>query len=161
MEVLKSNVIEKPKFVSDVTIKIRPEVQVISLHGKGDPMLSFDQTTVKIMEFLKGKTKPVGHTLGIYYTNRNIVGVKNVEWDSCVPVNEKVAISGDFKLQTLPSSKIASLVLNGSYDLIGPALKYLEAVTKTNNIPTTWPLTEIYFEGGPKFITELQYFITE
>jgi effector-binding domain-containing protein len=152
---------EKPDFVSEVVIKTRPKMRVVSLSGRGDPMRTFDNRLKQVYEWLKGKgIKPADiPSLGIYYKNRAEVGVENVEWDACVPVNETIEAEGDLKFQMLPEAKVASTTLSGGYDLIGPALKYLEAVTKANNIKTKWPLTEVYLREGEKPVTELQYLV--
>jgi len=162
METLRTPTVEKPEFVSEVVIKTRPKIEVVSLAGKGDPMQTFDDKAQKLLNWLEEKgIKPAGPTLGIYYLNRDEVGVENVKWDACVPVEEPVEVEGDIRFQEFEESKVASTVLSGSYNLIGPALHYLEAVTKANGVKTKWPLTEIYLEEGEKSITELQYFVVE
>jgi len=163
METLKSKKIEKPDFVDEVTVKTRPELKVVSLSGKGDPMETFDERLSQVFSWLKHKDiKPVeGITLGIYYKNRAKVGVENVEWDACVPVEEVVDTGGEVKFEALPKRKVASVVLTGDYNLIGPALKYLEQVVKENSLQTEWPLTEIYLKEGESPVTELQYFVKE
>jgi len=160
---LKLQTIEKPEFVSEVVIKIRPKLKVVCLPGQGDPMKTFDKRLAQVLSWLEGKgIKPAeGPTLGIYYKNRAEVGVENVEWDACVPVEEKVNTKGEVKFEVLPERKVATVVLTGGYDLIGPALKYLEQVTEENGIQTKWPLTEVYLEEGENPVTELQYFVKE
>jgi len=155
--------IEKPDFVSEVTVKTRPEIRVVSLSGKGDPTTTFDKRLSQVFSWLKRKGIKLaeGPTLGIYYKNRAEVGVENVEWDACVPTEGVVDAEGEVKFQTLPEGKVASVVLTGGYDLIGPALKYLEQVAKENELQIEWPLTEIYLKEGKNPVTELQYFIKE
>lgn len=103
----------------------RPEIKVFFLNGKGDPMKTFDATVGKVLAWLKSKgIKPSkALTLGIYYKNRAGVGVENVEWDACVPVEEIVEAEGNIKYQVLPKRIVSSVTLTGSYDLIGPALE--------------------------------------
>lgn len=160
MKILKAPEIPKPKFVSEVIVKERPEIKVVSLFGKGDPMISFDKRAAEVISWLKRKgVKSVGPTLGIYYLNRTEVGVENVVWDACVPVAEPIAAESKFKFQVLPSAEMISVVLTGGYDLIGPALTYMNRVTEAREIKTRSPLTEIYLREGEEPITELQYFI--
>jgi DNA gyrase inhibitor GyrI len=154
---------KRPDFLSEIVIKIRPELKVVSLSGRGDPMKTFDEKLSQVLSWLERKDiEPAeAPALGIYYKNRAEVGVENVEWDACIPVREMVDTEGKVKFQTLPERKVASVVLTGDYNLIGPALKYLEQVTNDNGVQTEWPLTEIYVEEGEKPVTELQYFVKE
>ena len=163
METLKSQRVEKPEFVSEVVIKTRPEMRIISLSGEGDPMKTFDKRLAQVFSWMESRgILPVkGSTLGIYYKNRAKVGVENVKWDACVPIEEVIDTEGEVRFQTLPEKKVASVVLNGGYNLIGSALKYLEQVAEENGIQTNWPLTEIYLEEGERPVTELQYFVKE
>lgn len=152
--------IEKPAFVSDFEHKTRPAMKIVSLSGKGDPMFSFDEKIASILSWLEtkglGQNKP---TLGIYYLYRGEVGVENVKWDACVPISNKVETEGEYKYQELPQADIVSVILTGGYDLIGPALKWLEDQAKAKNIKIMWPLTEIYLQEGNEPITELQCFV--
>lgn len=162
MEKLKASEVLKPKFVSEVEIKTRPEMRVVSLPGKGDPMRAFNKKARKLYEWLsKKEIKPIGPTLGIYYLNRDEVGVENIKWDACVPVSEQVETEGEIKFQALSEAKVVSTILTGGYDLIGPALKYLEAVAQVNGVEARWPLTEIYLQEEEEPVTELQYFVFE
>ena len=161
MKTLKAPNIKKPDFVSDVSIKVRPEIKVVSLAGMGDPLETFDHKVSEVFAWLGDKWVRVGNTLGVYYKDRRNVGVENVEWDACVPVDKEVKTEGELKYQVLLEKKVASLTLTGGYDLIGPALKYLEAVTEANGIKTSWPLTEVYLEEGERPVTELQYLVKE
>lgn len=161
MEGLKAPNIKKPEFVSEVVVKVRPEIKVVSLSGKGDPLETFDHKISEVFSWLGDKWVQVGHTLGVYYKDRREVGVENVEWDACVPVDKEVKTDGELKYQILPETRVVSLMLTGGYDLIGPALKYLEAVTETNGIKTSLPLTEVYLEEGEHPVTELQYLVKE
>jgi len=152
--------LERPQFVSEVELKDRAAIKFVSLSGKGDPMLSFDEKRDKVLSWLKSKgLSSNGYTFGIYYLKRGEVGVKNVEWDACVPVSERVETEGDYKYQELPETKVTSVVLTGGYNLIGPALKWMESETEARGIKTRWPLTEIYIREGDNTITELQYFL--
>jgi len=162
MEKLKAPEITRPEFLSETTLKTRPEMKVISLPGKGDPRVTFDKKAEKLYTWLEDREiKPVGPTLGIYYLNRDEVGVENIEWDACVPVGRDLEIEGEIKFQALPESKVASVILNGGYDLIGSALKYMEAVLEANGIKHKWPLTEIYLKEDEELVTELQYFVED
>lgn len=153
---------EKPAFVSEFEQKIRPEMKVVSLSGKGDPMFSFDEKIAAILSWLETKgiryNKPI---LGIYYLHRDEVGVENIKWDACVPISNRVETEGEYKYQELPQADIVSVVLTGGYDLIGPALKWLEDQAKAKNIKIKWPLTEIYLHEGDEPITELQCFVVK
>lgn len=154
--------VEKPTFVSKFEQKIRPSIKIVSLSGKGDPMLTFDQKVAKISSWLdtRGIVRS-GPILGIYYNNRTEVGVENVEWDACIPIDNKVEIEGDLKYQELPRARVVSVVLTGDYGLIGPALKWMESEATAKGIKTKWPLTEVYLREGSEPITELQYFETK
>jgi effector-binding domain-containing protein len=162
MEILKVPDIPRPEFVSEIVIKERPEIKAISLSGKGNPTVNFDPKAAEIFAWLERKgIKPAGHTLGIYYLKRNEVGVDNVVWDACVPVKEEIPVEGDLKFQVLPPAQVSGIVLTGGYDLIGPALKYMDNVLEAKGIKTKWPLTEVYLQEGKEPITELQYFVLE
>lgn len=161
MEVFKCSEIEKPNFISDVVKKQRKSINALTIEGMGDPLLTFDNKILIIKEYLKSKCiKPNGHTFGVYYLNRNDVGVNNVKWDACVPIsNNKIKLSNEIKLKEFPKSNVLSTTLTGDYDLIGSALEYLNSVAKTNNITTKLPLTEIYINEGEEPITELQLIV--
>ena len=155
--------LDKPLFVSDMEQKTRPAMKVITLYGKGDPSLSFDNKLVEIHHWLKTKRISPSNTpsLGIFYKSRNEVGVENVEWDACVPVDDKVETESYFKYQELSEANVVSVILTGEYGLIGQALSWMENETKIKGIKMKWPLTEIYLKKGENPITELQYFIDE
>ncbi|MBI2314720.1 GyrI-like domain-containing protein [Candidatus Daviesbacteria bacterium] len=125
-------------------------------------MLSFDEKVARILYWLDSKR--IAHsnpTLGIYYLYRDEVGVENVKWDACVPVSERVGTKGNFKYQKLPETKVTSVILTGGYDLIGPALKWMDSEAEARGIKTKWPLTEIYIREGDNPITELQYLVDD
>ncbi len=160
MEILKAGSIEKPKFCSNVTRKTRPEIKAVTISGKGDPMLTFDEKAARVHRLLEEKgVKPAGHTFGIYYLNRGEVGVENVEWDACIPITDEFEVGEGMKVKQFPETEVVATTLTGGYDLIGPALKYLESVAQANGVRTKWPLTEVYIEEGEKPVTELQYFV--
>lgn len=162
METLNNHSIEKPEFCSEVTRKTRSVIKAVTISGKGDPMLTFDEKAAKSYRLLEQKgVKPAGHTFGVYYLNRGEVGVENVEWDACVPITEDVEFGGGMEIKQFPEAEVVATTLTGGYDLIGPALKYLEAVAQANGIKTKWPLTEVYIEEGEKPVTELQYLVEE
>ena len=152
--------VDKPPFCSESEYKERPAMQVLSLPGKGDPLLTFDAKVVEILEWLKqGNMVPTGPTLGIYYLNRQEVGVEQVVWEACVPVAPVLQGKSPFRYQELPRVKVASTVLTGGYDLIGSALHYLEQVAKDQGKKISFPLTEIYLREEKQPITELQYVV--
>lgn len=55
MEILKAPDIAKPEFVTELTVKERPEIKVVSLSGKGDPMKAFDEEVAKVISWLEAK----------------------------------------------------------------------------------------------------------
>ena len=163
MEMLTAFGVTKPEFLSGIALRTRLGMSVISLSGKGDPQKTFDEAEKKLYIWLKNKgVKSVGPAFGIYYLDREKVGVENVEWDACVQVEKPIETEGDIRFQILPQRRVISTTLTGGYDLIGPALKYLEQVALANEINIRRPLTEIYLkEGGKVPVTELQYFVEE
>ena len=162
MEILKNRSVEKPAFCSEVARKTRPDTKAVTISGKGDPMLTFDEKAARIHRLLEQRgVKAAGHTFGVYYLNRGEVGVDNVEWDACIPVEDKVEVGESMEIKQFPKAEIVATTLTGGYNLIGQALKYLEAVARVNGVKTAWPLTEVYLEEGKKPITELQYFVEE
>ncbi|MBI2019503.1 GyrI-like domain-containing protein [Candidatus Daviesbacteria bacterium] len=161
MKILRTPKITKPEFLSEVIVKIRPEIKVVSLSGKGEPLEAFNHKISKVFTYLADKRVKTGHVLGIFYQDRRKVGVENETWDACVSVDKEIITNDEFKYLNLPEVKVASVILTGSYALIGQALSYLESVTQVNGIKTSWPLTEIYLEEGKEPVTELQYFVKE
>jgi len=162
METLKNSSIERPEFCSEVARKTRPEIKAVTISGKGDPMLTFDEKAARIHRLLEQKgVKPAGHTFGVYYLNRDEVGVENVKWDACVPIIDDVEVGEDMEVKQFPETEVVATILTGGYDLIGPALKYLEKVAQANGVKVEWPLTEVYLKEGEKPVTELQYFLKE
>ncbi len=152
--------IRKPTFVTEMEVKSRPEIKIISLKGKGEPLENFDSKAEELHLFLHQKgIEPAGPTLGVFYRDRREVGVDNVIWDAAVPVSEEIPVEGEIKFQTLEPAQISAVTLTGGYDLIGPALKYMEAVLQKQQLEWSWPLTEIYHTEGETPVTELQYFI--
>lgn len=137
-------------------------MKVVSLRGKGEPLENFDPKATELLRFLqKQGIKPAGPTLGIYYDNREEVGVDNVTWDAAIPVAAEVPVAGDIKFQILKEAPVSAVTLTGGYDLIGPALKYMEAVLQNRQLKWEWPLTEIYHNEKGIPVTELQYFIVK
>lgn len=161
MKTLRAPNIGRPEFLSEVTIKLRPGIKVVSLSGKGDPLEAFEHKISKIFAYLEDKKVKADHALGIFYQDRRKVGVENEIWDACVSIDKEIDTNNEFKYYVLPEAKVASVILTGSYALIGQTLDYLESVTQANGIKTSWPLTEIYLEEGKEPVTELQYFIKE
>ena len=162
METLKNNSVEKPGFCSEVIRKMRPAIEAITVFGKGDPMLTFDEKVARVYRLLERKgVRPAGHTFGVYYLNRGKVGVENVEWDACVPITDEVEVSKGMEVKQFPQAEVVTTILIGGYGLIGPALKYLEAVARANGVKIKWPLTEVYLKEGKKPVTELQYLVEE
>ncbi len=154
--------IKKSQFVSEIELKNRPTIKLVSLSGKGDPALTFDTKMGKVLAWLKSKDlSPIGYAFGIYYLKRSEVGVENVKWDACVPVSEITETEGNFKYQELSATKVISVVLTGGYNLIGPALDWMESEAKAKGVKTKWPLTEIYIREGDEPITELQYLVAD
>jgi len=160
MEILKNNSTEKPEFCSEVVRKTKPDTKAVTISGKGDPMLTFDEKAARIHRLLEQRgVKPAGHTFGVYYLNRGEVGVENVEWDACVPVADEVGVGEGMEVKHFPEAEVVATTLTGVYGLIGPALKYLETIAHANGVKTKWPLTEVYLEEGEKTVTELQYLV--
>lgn len=157
MYILKSSK-PKPNFVSKVVQKERPKTMAITIPGQGDPLITFDNKSKKILTYLQQRnTKPTGPTFGVYYTDRRDVGVKNVKWDACVPVKAKLDILREMIIKEFPNRQVISTTLTGSYDLIGPTIEYIDIVAKENDVIIKWPLTEIYLKEGQQPVTELQF----
>ena len=152
--------IKKPSFLTEVELKLRPEIKVATLEGMGEPQEYFDPKAEKLIHFLKKKgVQQLSPILGIYYLDRRNVGVKNVIWDVAIQVENNIPVENNVKFKTLTEARVSSVTLTGSYDLIGPALKYMETILQQKQIKWKWPLTEIYLREGDIPITELQYFI--
>lgn len=152
--------IKKPEFVSEVCVKDRPELKVLSVGGKGDPREAFDKKIDALLcRLSKMGVKPTGPAIGVFYSSRKRVGVENVIWDACAPVNDRFQVDGEFQFQIFPPARVASVTLTESYDLIEPALDYLEGFLLARGMSFSWPLTEIYLREGEQPITELQYLV--
>lgn len=152
--------IKKPSFVSKVIRRQRLPIRAVVVSGKGDPILSFDKKASWLIDRLSEKSiRPAGPIFGMYYTDRREAGVKNVKWEACVPVAPETVLGDDLKIKEFPETEVVSTTLTGGYDLIGPALEYLEAAVEASGLKTSWPLTEVYLNEGKTPVTELQYLL--
>ena len=148
MRLIESAEFERPNYLSVAIDKQRKSINALTLSGRGDPLFTFDNTAAVIGKFIKAKgISTSGHTFGVYYLNRDIVGVDNEIWDVCFPINDlNVTSSEEIILKTFPKSHVLSTTIVGGYNYIGSALKYLNAIAKANLISVSWPLTEIYIK---------------
>lgn len=160
MKKLKASNITRPEYLSEAILKTRPELTVVYLSGEGDPIKTFDEKLEKLYNWLNDRNiKPSGPPMGIYYLDRDEVGVENVIWDACIPINQPLELEGEIGFQILFEAEVVSVTLTGPYDLIGSALRYLKAVSEAYGIKTKWPLTEIYHKVEEEPVTELQLFV--
>lgn len=169
---LKAPEIEKPDPVCAVWLGFRTDLAVVYLSGKGDPSKHFDPVANKLKAWLSKQKdiQVIGSLFGIYYQDRDVVGIENVCWDACIRVNQcpkqlqKHFGSMNRKgigFALLPKTRTISALLNGPYDLIGDALKYLKAVAKANDIEPKWPLREVYHSEDPEGQITLLEFVVD
>jgi len=144
----------RPDFVGEVVLKTRPKIEALAISGSGDPMLTFDDKLDDILRLLKNHTSL---HFGIFYKNRDVVGIDNVEWDACVMTSEKINGMSSIRRIELPEIDIASITLTGPYSLIGDAIEFMKVVLSENNVEVDLPLYEMYLKEGKNPVTELQY----
>ncbi len=94
--------------------------------------------------------------IGIFYDNPAMVEASKLKAEVAVTVPETFEPDSVYPVKTIPKMKVASVVLQGSYEEIPERYPEIYGWLAQNNYSVVGPLYEVYLKGGPD-IPESEY----